>query len=138
MISRSCSTCGIRRITLVTNPVISHEWRKDRIVITTNGARGHLQILRNGYPRDDDDRKTFQVLTSTWPIKHVHRKLQILLLIKKSSLLMMSVSDNFLLESEWFFLQNKICLFLKHDIFIYVGHSFFMTQSWTNSFNLSF
>ena len=51
---------------------------------------------------------------------------------------MMSVSDNFLLESEWFFLQNKICLFLKHDIFIYVGHSFFMTQSWTNSFNLSF
>jgi hypothetical protein len=44
---------------------------------------------------------------------------------------MMSVSDNFLLESEWFFLQNKICLFLKHDIFIYFDHSFFMTQSWT-------
>ena len=29
----SCSTRGICRVTLVTNPVINHEWKKDRIVI---------------------------------------------------------------------------------------------------------
>jgi len=28
----SCSISGIRHATLVTNPVISHEWGKDRIV----------------------------------------------------------------------------------------------------------
>jgi hypothetical protein len=38
MVSNSCSTCGIRRVTLVTNPVISHESGKDRILITTNGT----------------------------------------------------------------------------------------------------
>ena len=26
----SCSTCGTRLITLVTNPVISHEWGRDQ------------------------------------------------------------------------------------------------------------
>jgi len=31
-ISSSCSTCGTRRVTLVTNPVVYHEWGKDRIV----------------------------------------------------------------------------------------------------------
>jgi len=40
-VGSSCSTCGI---TLLTNPMISYEWRKNRIVITTNGniSRGHL------------------------------------------------------------------------------------------------
>jgi hypothetical protein len=32
----SCSTCGTHRVTLVANSVISHEWRKFRIVIKTN------------------------------------------------------------------------------------------------------
>ena len=32
----SFSTCGIRRVTLVTNPLISHKWGKNRIVIMTN------------------------------------------------------------------------------------------------------
>jgi hypothetical protein len=31
----SCSTSGTRRVNLVTNPVISHEWGKDREVFTT-------------------------------------------------------------------------------------------------------
>ena len=45
--------------------------------------------------------------------------------IKNSSMLMISVSENFLVESEWFFfLQNKICPFLAQGICIYVGHSF--------------
>ena len=35
-ISISCSTCGTRRVTLLTNPLISHEWGKNRIVIKTN------------------------------------------------------------------------------------------------------
>jgi hypothetical protein len=37
-VSSSCSTSDTRRFTLVTKPVISHEWGKDRIVITTNGT----------------------------------------------------------------------------------------------------
>jgi short subunit dehydrogenase-like uncharacterized protein len=42
-ISTSCSTSGIRRVNLVTNPVISREWGKDREVFMTSGTyRGHL------------------------------------------------------------------------------------------------
>ena len=37
-ISSSCFTNGTRRVTLVTNPVISHEWGKEREVFTTSGA----------------------------------------------------------------------------------------------------
>ena len=37
-VSSSCSTSGTRRVTIVTNPVISHEWRKNREVLTTSGA----------------------------------------------------------------------------------------------------
>jgi hypothetical protein len=33
--NRSCSTCGTRRVILVTNPVISHEWGYERILFTT-------------------------------------------------------------------------------------------------------
>ena len=35
-VSSSCSTCDTRRVNLVTNPVISHEWGKDREVFTTS------------------------------------------------------------------------------------------------------
>ena len=34
----SCSTSGTCRITLVTNPLTSHEWRKDRKVSMTSGT----------------------------------------------------------------------------------------------------
>jgi hypothetical protein len=34
----SCSTSGTRRVNLVTHPVISHEWGKDREVFTTSGT----------------------------------------------------------------------------------------------------
>ena len=37
-ISSSCSTSGTRRVNLVINPVISHEWGKDREVLTTSGT----------------------------------------------------------------------------------------------------
>jgi hypothetical protein len=36
----SCSTSGTRRVNLVTNPVISHEWGKDREVFTTGATSG--------------------------------------------------------------------------------------------------
>jgi hypothetical protein len=35
-VSNSCTTRGTRRVILVTNPVISHEWGKGHIVIITN------------------------------------------------------------------------------------------------------
>jgi hypothetical protein len=50
-VSNSCSTCATCRVTIVTNPVISHEWGKDLIVITTNGTHPWsflTQILRIG------------------------------------------------------------------------------------------
>ena len=37
-VSNSCSTSGTRRVNLVTKPVISREWGKDREVITTSGT----------------------------------------------------------------------------------------------------
>jgi hypothetical protein len=37
-VSSSCSTSGTRRVNLVTNPVISHEWGQDREVFTTSGT----------------------------------------------------------------------------------------------------
>jgi hypothetical protein len=37
-VSSSCSTSGIRRVNLVTNPVINHELGKDRVVFTTSGT----------------------------------------------------------------------------------------------------
>ena len=37
-VSSSCSTSGIRRVNLVTNPVITHEWGKDREVFATSGS----------------------------------------------------------------------------------------------------
>ena len=47
----SCSTSENRRVYLVTNPVICHEWRKDREVFTTSGTYPSsfvTQIFHNG------------------------------------------------------------------------------------------
>ena len=43
--------------------------------------------------------------------------------IKNLNILMVLVSENFLIESE-LFLQNKNCPLLRQGICIYVGHSF--------------
>jgi hypothetical protein len=37
-VGSSCSTSGTRCVNLVTNPLISHEWGKDREVFTTSGT----------------------------------------------------------------------------------------------------
>ena len=52
-VSSSCSTSDTRRVNLVTNPVISHERRKDREVLTTNGTYPSsfvTQIFHSGQP----------------------------------------------------------------------------------------
>jgi hypothetical protein len=51
-----------------------------------------------------------------------------MLSIKYSGILIISVSENFLAESGWFFLQHKICHFLKQGICIYVGRSIYELQ----------
>ena len=48
----SCSTSGTCRVNLVTNSVISHEWGKDREVLTTSGTYPWsfvTQIFYNGH-----------------------------------------------------------------------------------------
>jgi hypothetical protein len=66
-VSSSCSTSGTRRVNLVTNPVISHEWGKDREMFTTSEhIHGHLWLIfHNGQPSHGGTRKTFEVMTST-------------------------------------------------------------------------
>ena len=66
--SSSCSTSGTCRGTLVTNPVIFHEWGNDQEVLATSGTylwSFVTQMCRNGQPSHGGDRKTFEVMTST-------------------------------------------------------------------------
>ena len=63
-VSSSCSTSGTRRVNLVTNPVISREWGKNREVFTTFVT----QIFHSGQRSQGGDRKSFKVMTSTLPI----------------------------------------------------------------------
>ena len=69
-VSSSYSTIGTHRVNLVTNPVISREWGKDREVLTTSGTYPWsfvTQIFHNGQPSHGGDRKIFKVMTSTLP-----------------------------------------------------------------------
>jgi hypothetical protein len=53
---------------LVTNPMISHEWAKEREVIAINGTYPWsfvTQIFHSGQPSHGGDCKTFQAMTST-------------------------------------------------------------------------
>jgi hypothetical protein len=63
-VGSSCSTSDTRRVNLVTNLVINHEWGKDREVFTISGTYLWLfvtQIFHNGQPSHGGDRKTFEV-----------------------------------------------------------------------------
>ena len=55
MVGSSCSTSGIRRATLVTNPVTCHEWVKDQDLLTT--SRTHVVVC---------DRDISKRLTKSW------------------------------------------------------------------------
>jgi hypothetical protein len=48
-VSSSSSTNGTRRVNLVTNPVICHEWEKDRKVSTTSGRSSKCMRLNKGF-----------------------------------------------------------------------------------------
>jgi hypothetical protein len=68
-VSSSFSTSGTRRVNLVTNLVINHERGKDREVFTTSGTYPWsfvTQIFHNGQPSRGGNRKTFEVITSTY------------------------------------------------------------------------
>jgi hypothetical protein len=67
-VSSSCSTSDTSRVNLVTNPVISHEYGKNRDVLTTSGTylwSSVTQISHNGQPSHGGGRKTFKVMTLT-------------------------------------------------------------------------
>ena len=69
-VGSSCSTSGTRRVNLVTNPVISREWGKDRKVFTTSGTYPWsfvTQIFLSGQPSPGGDRTIFEVMSSTLP-----------------------------------------------------------------------
>ena len=69
-VRRSCSTCGTRRVTLVTNQVISHERSKDRIVIVidtrfyTNSRSLSAVVICSG------ERKCYQFSPDIWFTTH--------------------------------------------------------------------
>jgi hypothetical protein len=67
----SCSTSDTCR---VTNSVISHERGKERIVITKKRTYPWsfvTQIFRKGKPSHGGDRKTFEAMTSTEPLRTI-------------------------------------------------------------------
>jgi hypothetical protein len=73
-VGSSCSTSETRRVNLVTNPVISLEWGNDREVLATSGTYPWsfvTQIFHNGQPSHGGDRKTFEVMISTYKGEHL-------------------------------------------------------------------
>ena len=49
--SGSCSTSDTHRVTLATNPMISHEWRRNREVFTTSGRTYPLSFVDSDNPQ---------------------------------------------------------------------------------------
>jgi hypothetical protein len=66
-VGSSCSSCGTRRATLVTNPVISHEWEMNRVVLTTSGTFPWYMHRYSGTVKTSHGgiQKTFEVTTLT-------------------------------------------------------------------------
>ena len=61
-VSSYCSTSDTRRVNLVTNSVISHDWGKVREVLTTSGTYPwSFLTLHSDQPGHGDYRKTFEV-----------------------------------------------------------------------------
>jgi hypothetical protein len=64
-VGSSSYTSDICRVNLVTNPIISREWGKNREVFTTSGTYPWsfvTQIFQNGQPSHGGGRKTFEVM----------------------------------------------------------------------------
>ena len=67
-VNSSCATSDICRVTIVTSPLIGHEWGKNREVLTRGGTYSWsivTHIFHNGQPSHGGDRKPFEVMTST-------------------------------------------------------------------------
>ena len=61
-VGSSCSTSDVRRVNLVTNPVISHEWGKGREVCTTSGTYPWSFVTQIFHNDNGGDRKTFNLI----------------------------------------------------------------------------
>ena len=61
-VGSSCSTSDVRRVNLVTNPVISHEWGKGREVCTTSGTYPWSFVTQIFQNDNGGDRKTFDLI----------------------------------------------------------------------------
>jgi hypothetical protein len=61
-ISSSCSTSDVRRVNLVTNQVISHEWGKGREVCTTSETYPWSFVTQIFQNDNGGDRKTFDLI----------------------------------------------------------------------------
>ena len=66
-VGSSSSTWGACRVTLYPNPVISDEWGKDRIVITTKRTYPMSSVTQI-FCNHGDYHQTFEVMTPTWPL----------------------------------------------------------------------
>ena len=65
-----CSEESVVPAPLATNPVINHEWGKDREMLTTSGTYPWsfvTQIFHNGQPSHGGDRQNFELMTSAYP-----------------------------------------------------------------------
>jgi hypothetical protein len=91
-VSSSCSTSGIRRVNLVTNPAVSHKWGKDREVFTTSGTHNfqfrswhakfdrfgcHCKITRNSqlvFETSNNTGMRFNIIKKPIPETNCRRK----------------------------------------------------------------
>ena len=105
-VSSSCSTSGTRRVNLVTNPVESREWGKDREVFTTSGTYPWsfvTQIFHSCRPSHGGDRKIFEVMTSTYHYIVSNDKTSITSILGPSMVFCMFLTLYFYVFSRQFF-----------------------------------
>jgi hypothetical protein len=88
------------------------------------GRRRSLPHTNKGTSRREKEHSLYPWICRLFVEKKRQTNITNMVSINNTSMLMISVSESFLVESEWGFFQNKICPFLTQGICIYVGHSF--------------
>ena len=135
-VSSSCSTSGSRRVNLVTNPVISHEWGKYREVLTTSGRYpwSYCDADTGG------DGKTFEVMNvwmrnSRWILKHLVISIRIIFCWPFSHW-SNRLFFNWLLLNECIFWRFYIFIFPFSSCFFYFTGYTFSTRNmfWCKSY----
>jgi hypothetical protein len=127
-VSSSCSTIGTRRVDLVTNPLISHEWGKDREVITTSGTypwSSVIHIFHSGQPSHGCDRCPWNYFLHRWGIGHFNfvQFSQMFLLVKlKSSFRTLYGRNHDLVDRYGIYVSqmtnNQSFIFIKHILIL--------------------